>query len=530
VLFIPSLYLLVSFLHIYKPQFNVFRSRNLSTSILIMGPAGFDMAHRRLANLSIDTNTFHGQTALISPPESANSARRSSYDMNFSHEPISTFLPNTPVHFTGQDIYNVMPSDKLKLGFQQYPPSPVDFTQALQHYTTACNSPTWTSSMTFTQKPEVDTSFYQDSSTLLSTDQDWNSSTLSHYPQVDYVPDPNSLYMLPTQDPSASFMTDVDSSHHEHLPTFIAPSQAVHQPEMLDCNMNLSGWGGLQTPVHDSNILHSSSPPEYSPMTPTTLDCSFNSSYIEDETSPSSSFYNSTSSRSTLYKKGRKMSRAEKRRSICKNVGLSNSDKPITFYDDERAEKYFYTDKDGREKIKADRKVHYCKYPDCTQKFARSEHCKRHENSHSEVYNFSCYIASSRLDPNEAKSICTVGKNHNGKQNRHDNSRSHHWTHVKAYLVAHDALVLERNKAASKKSKGRNWPISPQQMLELVRERDTPQQQDVVLKFLNGEAGKDFGVHILWEEEGCPVVPCPATVGVDGGCGMCRAKQGKGKK
>jgi hypothetical protein len=100
---------------------------------------------------------------------------------------------------------------------------------------------------------------------------------------------------------------------------------------------------------------------------------------------------------------------------------------------------------------------------------------------------------------------------------------------VKAYLVINDSLVRERNKEANKKSKGRNWPISPVQMLELVREKGTPQQQDVVLKFLNGEAGKDFGVHILWDEEGCPVVPCPETIGA-GGCGMCRAKQGKGKK
>jgi hypothetical protein len=526
--FIPSLHPLVSFLQSSSHISTGLGQRNSSTSILIMGPASFDMAHRRLTNLSIDTNTFHGQSALISPPESANSARRSSYDMNFNHDPLSTYHPNTPVHFTGQDIYNVMPSDKLKIGYQQYPPSPVDFSQAPQNYATACNSPTWTSSMTFTQKAEIDTSFYQDSSTLLSTDQDWNSSTLSQYPQVDYAPDPNSLFMLPSQDPTASFMTDVDPSHHEHLPTFIAPSQAVHQPEMLDYNMSISGWGGLQTPVHDSNILHSSSPPEYSPMTPSTLDCSFDSSYVKNEASPSSSFYGSTS-RSSLSKKGRKMSKAERRRSICKSVALSNSDKSITFLTDEKSTKFYHTNKDGREKLRANRKVHKCKYENCKGSFARSEHCKRHENSHSEEFHFSCYISGRSLDPDEPKSRCTVGKKQNGKQNRHDNSRSHHWTHVKAYLVAHNALVRERNKQANKKSKGRNWPISPVQMLGLVRERDTPQQQDVVLKFLNGEAGKDFGVHILWDEEGCPVVPCPGAVGA-GGCGMCRTKQGKGKK
>ncbi|KAH0284991.1 hypothetical protein M436DRAFT_84610 [Aureobasidium namibiae CBS 147.97] len=495
-----------------------------------MGPASFDMAHRRLTNLSIDTNTFHGQTALISPPESANSARRSSYDMSFHHDPLS-YHPNTPVHFTGQDIYNVTPSEKLKIVLhQQYPPSPVDFAQGQQHYTTACNSPTWTSSMTFTQKPEVDTSFYQDSSTLLSTDQDWNSS-MSHYSQVDYAPDPNSLFMLPSQDPTASFMTDVDSSHHEHLPTFITPSQAVHQPEMIDYSLSVSGWGGLQTPVHDSNTLHSSSPPEFSPVTPTTLEFSFESSYVKNETSPASSFYGSTS-RSSLSKKGRKMSKADKRRAICKSVPLSNSAKSsITFLTDEKSEEFFYTGKEGRQNLKndANSKKHKCKFPTCEQSFARSEHCKRHENSHSKELHFSCYICDHRLDPNEPKSRCSVGKANNGRQNRHDNSRSHHWTHVKAYLVIHDALVRERNKTANKKSKGRNWPISPEQMLKLVRARDTPQQQDVVLKFLNGEAGKDFGVHILWEEDGCPVVPCPETVGA-GGCGMCRAKQGKGKK
>lgn len=494
-----------------------------------MGPASFDMAHRRLTNLSIDTDTFQGQSALISPPESANSARRSSYDMNFNHDPLS-YHPNTPVHFTGQDMYNVMPSEKLKIGLQQYPPSPVDFTQGQQLYTTACNSPTWTSSLTFNPKPDVDTSFYQDSSTLLSADQDWNSSTMSHYPQVDYAPDPNSLFMLPSHDASASFMTDSESSQHEHLPTFIAPSQAVHQPEMIDYNLSVSGWGGVQTPVHDSNILHSSSPPEFSPVTPT-FDFSFDSSYVKNGTSPASSFHTSTS-RSSLSKKGRKMSKADKRRSICKNVALSNSAKSsVTFLTDEQSERFFHTGKEGRQNLKDDAisKKHKCKYPTCTRGFARSEHCKRHENSHSKDFHYSCYICDHRLDPNEPKSRCTVGKENNGKQNRNDNSRSHHWTHVKAYLVIHDTLVRERNKTVNKKSKGRNWPISPKQMLELVRARDTPQQQDVVLKFLNGEAGKDFGVHILWEEDGCPVVPCSETVGM-GACGMCRIKPGKGKK
>ncbi|KAH0155313.1 hypothetical protein KCU82_g10725, partial [Aureobasidium melanogenum] len=137
--------------------------------------ASFNMAHRRIANLSIDTNTFHGQSAMISPPESANSARRSSYDMNFHQTPMSTYHPNTPIHFSSQDVYNVLPSDKMKLSFHQFPPSPVDFTQGQQNYGTACNSPTWNSSMAFAQEPEVDNSFYQDSSALLSTDQDWNS-------------------------------------------------------------------------------------------------------------------------------------------------------------------------------------------------------------------------------------------------------------------------------------------------------------------------------------------------------------------
>ena len=512
---------------IFKPHFNGSCTRNSTTSILMMGPVSFDMAHHRLTNLSIDTNTFHGQSALMTPPESAKSARRSSYDMNFNnHDPLS-YHPNTPVHSTGQDMYSIMPSDKSKIGLQhQYPPSPVDFTQGQQNYTTACNSPTWNSSMTFTQKPEVDTSFYHDSSTLLSTDQDWNSSTMSHYPQVDYNPDPNSLFMLPSQDPSASFMTDVDSSHHEHLPTFIAPSQAVHQPEMIDYNLSMSGWGGLQTPVHDNNILHSSSPAEFSPVTPSTLDYSFDSSYTKNEASPASSFYASTF-RSSLCKKGRKMSKAEKRRSICKSVSLSNSNKPIEFLTDEQSVEFYHTNRDDREKFKANRKVHKCKFKGCKDSFARSEHCKRHENSHSGEYNFACYICDYRLDPNEPKSRCTVG-NGKGKQNRNDNSRSHHYTHVKAYLVSNDPLVRERNKA-NKKSKGRNWPISPMQMLKLVRARDNPQQQDVVLKFINGETGKDFGVHILWDEEGCPVVTCSEHVGM-GACGMCRTTQGKGKK
>ncbi|KAI4722799.1 hypothetical protein E4T48_00868 [Aureobasidium sp. EXF-10727] len=489
--------------------------------------ASFEMSHRRMANLSIDTNAFHGQSALISPPESANSARRSSYDMSFHQTPLSDYHPNTPIHL-GQDMYNAMPSDKLKLPFQQYPPSPVDFTPGQQHYSTACNSPTWNSSA-YAHKPEVDTSFYQDSSALLSTDH-WNSSTMSHYSDVDYAPDPNSLFMLPSQDPSASFMTDVDSQQ-EQLPTFIAPSQAVHQPPELEYSMGISGWGGFQTPVHDSNILHSSSPPEFSPVTPTNLEYSFDASYVSHEASPSSSLYG-TSTRSSLTKKGRKMSKADKRRSVCRSVTVNDSNTSITLLTDEKSAAYSRLSKEDQENLKstADEKLHHCKHSGCTMKFARSEHCKRHQIKHANKYDYACYIADHRLNPEDPKTQCTVGEG-KGKQNRNDNSRSHHWTHVKAWLVIHDPLVRERNKPLNgkPKNKGRNCPISPTQMLTLVRNRDSAPDQEVVLKFLNGEAGRDFRVHILWEEEGCPVVPCPCTVGASS-CGMCRPIQGKGKK
>ncbi|KAG9527511.1 hypothetical protein KCU93_g5141, partial [Aureobasidium melanogenum] len=491
--------------------------------------ASFDMAHRRIANLSIDTNTFHGQSALVSPPESANSARRSSYDMNFHQTPLSTYHPNTPVHFPGQDMYNVLPSDKMKLSFHQFPPSPVDFTQGQQNYGTACNSPTWNSSMAFPQKPEADASFYHDSSALLSTDQDWNSSTMSYHSNVDYAPDPNSLFMLPSQDTSASFMTDVDSSHHEDLPTFIAPSQAVHQPpEIIDYNMSISGWGGLQTPVHDSNILHSSSPPDFSPITPSTLDCSFDSSYVKNEVSPSSSVYGHAS-RSSLGKKGRKMSKADKRRSICKSVPVSNSSTSITVLTDEQSEIFHGLNDEDRKNFSAGKKMHKCKT--CNSKFGRSEHCKRHETTHSGESKFHCYLWAHRLDPNNPKSQCTVGKNGDGKQNRGDNNRSHHWTHVKAYLVLNDALVRERSKTTNgkAKSRGRNWPVSPTQFLTLVRSQDSLEQQEKVLSFMNGESGRDFGVHILWDKEGCPVIPCSMSIGA-GPCDMCRSKQGKKEK
>ncbi|CAD0101381.1 unnamed protein product [Aureobasidium mustum] len=493
--------------------------------------ASYDMVHRRIANLSIDTNTFHGQSALISPPESANSARRSSYDMSYHQTPLSTYHPNTPVHFSTQDMYNVLPSDKLKMSFHQFPPSPVDFSsQGQQNYATACNSPTWSSSMVFAQKPDVDNSFYQDSSTLLSTEPDWDSSLMSQHPSADYAPDPSTLFTLPSHDSSMSFMTDIDSSHPENLPNFIAPSQAVHHqpPELVDYNMSLSGWGGLQTPVHDSSILHSSSPAEYSPVTPPTVDCSFDASYIKHELSPSSSIYGHTS-RSSLGKKGRKMSKADKRRSICKNVPVSNTNTSITLLTDEQSDMFRVLKDEEKKTFSAGRKMYTCKIAHCRQSFARSEHCKRHETSHADDYPYECYICHHRFDPNDPKSQCKVGKKNNGKQNRNDNSRSHHWTHVKAYLVSNDPLVRERLKQLNKKSKGRNYALAPTQMYELVRNRDTPEQQEVVLKFLNGEAGKEFGVHILWEEKGCPVIPCQETLGIEG-CGMCRAKQGKGKK
>ncbi|THW22656.1 hypothetical protein D6C85_08564 [Aureobasidium pullulans] len=484
-----------------------------------MYEATYELAHRRVANLSIDTNNFQGPSALISPPESANSARRSSYDMNFNHTPVSTYHPNTPVHhFGSQEMYNVGQTDKINVDLQ-YPPSPVDFSSGPQSYgATACNSPTWNSSIAFEQKA-MDNSFYQESSTLLSTDQDWNSSTMSHYSNVDYAPDPSSLYMLPSQDPSSSFMADVDTSQHESLPSYIAPNQAVYQPE-LDHSMSLSGWG-LQTPVHDHSILHSSSPAEYSPLTPSTLEHSFDHSYAQHDVSPSSSV-NVHTTRSGMGKRGRKVSKQDKRKSIIRNVPIANSTS-INFSIDKQAQD-FYVNKI----VDPNRKLHEC--PSCERKFQRSEHCKRHEASHADRYDFSCFISEFPLDPCDDKSQCKVGKMHNGKQNRNDNSRSHVWTHVKAWLVANSALVKEVNLSQNKKNRGRNIPISPAQLLKLCTDRDTPSQQDTVLKFLNGEAGKDLGVHILWHEKGCPVVRCLGGVGQEGGCTMCRVKPGHKKK
>ncbi|THW08123.1 hypothetical protein D6D26_00522 [Aureobasidium pullulans] len=484
-----------------------------------MDSATYELAHRRVANLSIDTNNFQGPSALISPPESANSARRSSYDMNFNHTPVSTYHPNTPVHhFGSQEMYNVGQTDKINVDLQ-YPPSPVDFSSGPQSYgATACNSPTWNSSIAFEQKA-MDNSFYQESSTLLSTDQGWNSSTMSHYSNVDYAPDPSSLYMLPSQDPSSSFMADVDTSQHESLPSYIAPNQAVYQPE-LDHSMSLSGWG-LQTPVHDHSILHSSSPAEYSPLTPSTLEHSFDHSYAQHDVSPSSSV-NVHTTRSGMGKRGRKVSKQDKRKSIIRNVPIANSTS-INFSIDKQAQD-FYVNKI----VDPNRKLHEC--PSCERKFQRSEHCKRHEASHADRYDFSCFISEFPLDPCDDKSQCKVGKMHNGKQNRNDNSRSHVWTHVKAWLVANSALVKEVNLSQNKKNRGRNIPISPAQLLKLCTDRDTPSQQDTVLKFLNGEAGKDLGVHILWHEKGCPVVRCLGGVGQEGGCTMCRVKPGHKKK
>lgn len=425
-------------------------------------------------------------------------------------------------------MYNVLPADKMKLSFNQFPPSPVDFTHGQQNYATACNSPTWTSPMAFAQKPDVDNSFYQNSSALLSTNQDWNSSTMSHYPTVDCAPDPNSSFMLPSQDTSASFMTEVDASHHEDLPTFIAPSQAVHQPEIVDYNMSISGWGGLQTPMHDSTMLQSSSPSEFSPVTPPTLDSSFDSSYVKHEISPSSSVYGHTS-RSSLGKKGRKISKADKRRSICKSVPVSNSTTSITLLTDERSEIFHGLNDEDKKNFSAGKKMHKCKT--CNSKFGRSEHCKRHEDTHSGESKFHCYLWDHRLDPNNPKSQCTVGKNGDGRQNRGDNNRYHHWTHVKAYLVLNDALVRERSKTVTgkAKSRGRNYPVSPMQFLTMVRSQGSLEQQEKVLSFMNGESGRDFGIHILWDKEGCPVVPCSMAIGA-GACTMCRSKQGKKEK
>lgn len=491
--------------------------------------AAYEFTRKGFGHLTIDTNAAHGGASLMTPPESASSHRRHSYDVNLQQTPMSMYHPNTPVFAGGNpNSYDVGPNDMLKMSFQgldndaKFLPSSVDFTSGQQSYVpTACNSPSWPLSIAFEQKSAVGGNFYQDSATLLSNDQDWNTSTLG-YSSVDYHhQDPNQLFTLPSEDPSSSFFSEADSSHHEQLPGFIAPSQAVHQPE-VDYNMTGCGWN-TDTPVHDGNILHSSSPTEFSPVTPSTYDYSFDAA-IKSESSPPSSVYIPSATRSCLSKKGRKTSKLNRRHTTgntYQDVHF-NGTGTVDLVVSEPAARFKRLQREGK-KPSTDTKGHRC--PLCEQRFARSEHCKRHMQSHTDEYPYLCYWSGPTKDD------CRVGKKGNGSQNRRDNSHSHLWTHLKPWCVEHSPIAKERNRLCNKKSKGRNHPVSPTEMLLRVRGRvtDTVQRQDQILDFLNKEAGKDLDVHILWDVDGCPIVPCVGRAGLEGGCTMCRTKTNKKK-
>lgn len=406
--------------------------------------------------------------------------------------------------YAGADAYNnLSPDDGLHLAFHGLDAPGHGFS------VDPCGSPAWPSTTLVDAKPFVDTSFFEE-----------NNPWESQYSSNNYAE--QQLFALPPQDSTTNFFSHLQTSTHESLPACIAPGEAVKHLDVDYTTISPinQGWE-LQSPVEESNILYSSSSPaEYSPLTPSNLDYPFDASYIKNEPSPSSSLYLSRT-RSTIGKKGRKSTKAQKR-STRKNIQGPNST-AIEFSSTDRADRF------RAERLRTsdttttaptiiqerNAKLHYCEI--CDARFERSEHCKRHKQKHSNEHPFKCYISGR----------CRVGKKKDGSQNRQDNSRQHHWTHVKAWLVANNALVTSRNKAMAKRCKGRNTEISPAEMYAYVRARDDRKQQQDVLEFLNKEAGKEFKVHIEWERQGCPVVACLGGAGEVGGCRMCRPPQGK---
>jgi hypothetical protein len=468
-----------------------------------MGSDSYEYTTKRVGDMSLMVDTKYHYGGLVSPPESACEARRSSYDMGHLQTPGSTYHPNTPVHSFSSDTISLAPTDKVHLTFEdvKYPHSPIEDVYNQHTLATVCDS----SSLL---NPSM-SSIYQDGASLLAADEDWSSSMMSHYSQVDYNPDQSHLFMVPQQDPSPSFMSD--SASYDLLPEFIAPGQAVHRPEDYS-NLSFSGWG-TTTPVHDSNILHSSSPADFSPVTPATIDHSEEASFTNIETSPSSSIH-SLPRRSSSSKKGRKSVKNQKRLSMSKN--LPNS---ITYITDERSETFYQRKlKNPAHKLAKEEKIFKCFM--CTDSFGRAEHHKRHLKKHNDERPYRCYLNDRPLAPGE-ELPCKAGKRKNGATSRSDNARSHNLTHLRAWLVLYDILFKALMSDLGKHPKARNEPISPVMMLRFARARGSPELCKETLEFLNKEIGKD-GLHILWEEPGCPTVLCVGGAGQPGGCKMCR--------
>jgi hypothetical protein len=216
-----------------------------------------------------------------------------------------------------------------------------------------------------------------------------------------------------------------------------------------------------------------------------------------------------------LSKKGRKTNKTKKRQSIRQDVAGS-----ITLVTDQKSEDFRQEKlKDPAHKPEGIKKPYRCGL--CDQEFLRSEHCKRHLKCHSDECPFHCYL-NDRVLASDEPLPCRAGRKNDGAQNRGDNARTHACTHLSAWLAANDPLVRAYLLAINKTPRGRNVHISPVEMLVFVRARGSVEQSNEMLAWLNKETGKNYSVHIMWEEEGCPVVRCIGGAGQPGGCQMCR--------
>ena len=157
-------------------------------------------------------------------------------------------------------------------------------------------------------------------------------------------------------------------------------------------------------------------------------------------------------------------------------------------------------------------KYYDCTYTDCTRRFARSEHQKRHIKTHCTDRNFRCYVEG-----------CKAGKDKSGSFNRNDNANDHAYTHLKAWLGSGEGSikVAELWGVPPRRSKARNIPMGPRELRKRIRARHEydPEKAQKCFDTFNRKASDDFGIHFEFRKADCRMDRCLRNRG--GECRIC---------
>lgn len=152
---------------------------------------------------------------------------------------------------------------------------------------------------------------------------------------------------------------------------------------------------------------------------------------------------------------------------------------------------------------------HVC--PVCDRALDRREHLHRHMSTHTGLRPHVCYFAN-----------CEAGKEKDGTSGRNDNARDHVWTHLKHGLNLSPEMPLLWDRVFKAK-KGRNFPVSPQELRRVVLARDGAEVAVKTFAFLNMKAGKEFSTHIDFGRVETPLSRCAGK----SICRMCKEKKNK---